>query len=308
MFGAPRGKSARFISATMISLGLSGAALAADVSMPTKAPVTAPPAIQPWTFSLTPYLWATSLNGSATVKGRTVDVDAGFFDILEHTQFPKGLFQLAALGEARYGRFGLLADVAYMKLGLGASLARSRGVDRLNAAVGVSGGFKVEMVIAELAVAYEIARWNGLMSAQSSTALDLYAGGRVWWQRADAQFAVSGTVNVFDLSLNREGYLSAKADVSWFDPVIGARLRHQFAPAWNVVVGGDVGGFGVGSKFSWQVLAALDYEFYRSKSVSWSGMAGYKALSVDYSQGAGLTHYEFDMTIHGPIFGVTARF
>jgi hypothetical protein len=37
-------------------------------------------------------------------------------------------------------------------------------------------------------------------------------------------------------------------------------------------------------------------------------MLGYKALSVDYSQGSGLTHYEFDMTMHGPIFGVTARF
>jgi hypothetical protein len=33
------------------------------------------------------------------VKGRATDVDAGFFDILDHTQFPKGLFQLAAPGE-----------------------------------------------------------------------------------------------------------------------------------------------------------------------------------------------------------------
>ena len=28
-------------------------------------------------------------------------------------------------------------------------------------------------------------------------------------------------------------------------------------------------------------------------------MLGYKALSVDYSQGSGLTHYEFDMTCTG---------
>jgi hypothetical protein len=33
--------------------------------------------------------------------------------ILDHTQFPKGLFQLAALGEARYGRFALLTDIAW---------------------------------------------------------------------------------------------------------------------------------------------------------------------------------------------------
>jgi hypothetical protein len=73
-------------------------------------------------------------------------------------------------------------------------------------------------------------------------------------------------------------------------------------------VSGDVGGFDVGSKFSWQALAALDYEFKRTKNVSWSGMIGYKALSVDYSRGSGLTHYEYDMTMYGPIFGITARF
>jgi hypothetical protein len=47
---------------------------------------------------------------------------------------------------------------------------------------------------------------------------------------------------------------------------------------------------------------------FRSKNVVWSGMLGYKALSVDYSQGSALTHYEYDMTMYGPIFGVTARF
>src|SRR5262244_2931829 len=103
-----------------VALGLCSSAVAADVNMPTKAPI-APAPIQGWTYSLTPYFWAISLDGSTTVKGRTSDVNANFFDILDHTQFPKGLFQLAALGEARNGRFGLLADVLYMKADLGAS-------------------------------------------------------------------------------------------------------------------------------------------------------------------------------------------
>lgn len=167
-------------SAFAIMLGLCVGAGAADVSMPTKAPITPPAAIQGWTYSLTPYLWATSLSGSTTVKGRTTDVDAGFFDILEHTQFPKGLFQLAALGEARNGRFGLLADILYMKADLGASLTRSRGTDAIGSAVGVSAGLGVEMVIADVAAAYEVARWSGMTSAGSTTAFDIYAGGRAW--------------------------------------------------------------------------------------------------------------------------------
>jgi hypothetical protein len=304
----PRSRISIGFVGLVTALTVSNAAFAADITMPTKAPIAPAPAIQTWTYSFTPYIWATSLNGSTTVKGRTTDVDASFIDILNHTEFPKDLFQVAAFGEARYGRFGLLADIAYMKLGLGADITHSRGVDEINGAVGASAGLTVEMVIAEVAAAYEIARWNGLTSPTSNTALDLYAGGRAWWQRADAQFAASGTLNIFDLEQTKEGALSAKANVSWVDPVVGARLRHQFAPAWNLVVSGDVGGFGAGSKFSWQALAALDYEFCRTKNISWSGMVGYKALSVDYSQGSGLTHYEYDMTMYGPIFGITARF
>jgi hypothetical protein len=277
--------------------------------MPTKAaPIEPPPAIPGWTFSLTPYVWAISLNGPVTVKGRTIDVDASFIDILEHTQFPKGLMELAALGEARYDRFALLTDIAYFKLGLGESITRTRGTDRIGGAVGVSAGLTIEMVIAEAAAAYEVARWNGLTSPGSSTALDLYAGGRAWWQRGDVQINASGTLNIFDLTFSRAGVFSAEKSVSWFDPLVGARLRHQFAPTWNFVLSGDVGGFDVGSKFSWQVLALLEHEFCRSRTVTWSAMLGYKALSVDYSRGSGLTLYEFDMTMHGPIFGVTARF
>jgi hypothetical protein len=296
----------RTIASIAMFLGAYGGAVAAD--LPTKAPIAAPTPIPGWTFSVTPYAWATSLNGSSTVRGRTTDVDAGFFDILEHTQFPIGLFQLAALGEARFDRVALLFDIAYMKLGLGASLTRSRGIDAINGAVGVSAGLTVEMVIAELAAAYEIARWSGLTSPASHTALDFYAGGRIWWQRVDAQFSILGTLNIGDLTISRAGVVSAEKNVTWFDPLIGARIRHQFAPTWNLVLSGDVGGFGAGSEISWQVLALLEHEFYRSSTVSWSAMLGYKALSVDYSQGSGRTLYVFDMTMHGPILGVTARF
>ena len=276
------------------------------MAKPAKAATKATPAIETWTFSLTPYVWATSLSGSTTVKGITTDIDASFFDILDHTQFPKGLFQLAAFGEAWYGRFGLLTDIAYMKLGLGASLSRTRDLGRLATfGIGASAGLKVQMVIAEMAAAYEIARLD------PRTAIDLYAGGRVWWQRAEADLTVSGTLTglgPLGLTLTGAGTAAAQANVSWVDPLVGARLRHSFGPGIDLIVSGDVGGFGAGSKFSWQALAALNYEFKRTKAVSWSGMIGYKALNVDYTKGSGTSQYEYDMTMYGPVFGVTARF
>jgi hypothetical protein len=135
-------------SVIVVAIGMSTAAHAAD--MPVKAPITPAP-IEGWTFSLTPYGWVLSLNGSNTVKGRTTDVDAGFFDILRHTQFPKDLMELAAMGEARYGRFALLTDIVYLKAGLGASITRSRGTDAINGTVGASAGLKMWMVEAQFA-------------------------------------------------------------------------------------------------------------------------------------------------------------
>lgn len=292
-----------------LTLGIwNSGALAADVGMPTKAIAPPAPIGDTWTFNLTPYGWATSLNGSTTVRGRTTDIDAGFLDILDHTQFPKSLFQLAALGEARYGRFGILTDIAYMKIGVDGNIARSRGVDALNASLGVSGGLKIQMVIAEIAAAYELGQWDAVTSPTSSTALDAYAGGRVWWQRADADFAVTGTVNILGLTRSGSRTFTASGEVSWVDPVVGLRLRHEFMPGLDLSVSGDIGGFDAGSRFSWQSLAVLNYQLAKQDNISWNAMLGYKALYVDYTQGSGLSRYEFDMTMHGPIFGITARF
>jgi len=303
----------RLTLALVVGLLSSGAAIAADLApLPTKAPtVRSTAAIDNWTFSATPYVWVTLLNGSTTVKGRTVDVDVGFNDLMDlvrNSEIPKDLFAIMGYFEARKGRLSLFADLVYMKIAVGAGMTRSRGVDALNATVGVSAGLKYEMFIAEMAAAYELARWGATGAPGSGTAVDVFAGARAWWQKADASLTATATVNIFDLTRNADGTLSASSTVSWVDPLIGLRLRHQFAPGWNFVASGDIGGFNVGSKFTWQALATLNYDFYVHNNVTWSGMVGYKALAVDYSKGSGLSQFVYDMTMHGPIIGVTARF
>ena len=306
--------SARKPIAVMATLavvfGVSGGAMAADMRMPTKAAAAPTQPIDAWTFSATPYGWVTLLNGSTTVKGRTVDVDVDFNDLMNlirRSEIPKDLLGLMGYFEARKGRLSLFADLVYLKIGLNGDMTRSRGVDALNATVGASAGLKYEMFIAEFAAAYEVTRWGSTAVPGSGTALDVFGGVRAWWQKADASLALSGTVNVGDLTFNADRTLSASASASWADPLVGLRLRHQFAPGLNFVASGDVGGFGVGSQFSWQALAAVNYDFHVSNKVIWSGMLGYKALSVDYSKGSGLTRYEYDVTMHGPIIGITAR-
>jgi len=299
------------VTSFAMALGICSSAIAADIPMPTKAPVSPAPVLSPWSYSATFYGWVPLLNGSSTIKGRTTDVDVGYSDLgdlIRRSEIPKDLFAFMGYFEARNGRFSVFSDLVYLKIGLNGSMTHSRGVDALNASVGASAGLKFEMFIAELAAAYEVARWGVTGAPGSGTAIDVFAGARAWWQRADASLVASGSVNIGDLTRNADGTLSASGNVNWVDPLVGLRLRHQFAPGINFVASGDVGGFGVGSKFSWQALAAINYDFCVRNNVTWSGMLGYKALFVDYSKGSGLTQYEYDMTMHGPIIGVTARF
>jgi hypothetical protein len=41
---------------------------------------------------------------------------------------------------------------------------------------------------------------------------------------------------------------------------------------------------------------------------AFSGVIGYRALSVDYSQAEGQRRYRFNMLQHGPVLGISARF
>jgi hypothetical protein len=66
------------------------------------------------------------------------------------------------------------------------------------------------------------------------------------------------------------------------------------------VLRGDIGGFGVGSKFTWNTSALLGYSVSRVVSV-W---LGYRALGLDYKSGSGFNKIEFDAIMHGPILGV----
>ena len=307
-----RGLRSRVTAGLALWLCLSGAAMASDLApMPKKAIVPPAPVLNPWTFTATPYAWVTLMNGSTTVKGRTTDVNVTYSnvrDLVEHSEIPKDLFQFTGYFEARNGRLSLFADVIYEKIGVGAGMTRTIGTDELGAMVGASAGLKYQMVIAEMAAAYEVARCGATGMPGSGTAIDVFGGARGWWQSADASLSASGTINIGDLTRNADGTLTASGSASWVDPLVGLRLRHQFAPGWNFIATGDVGGFGVGSKFSWQALAALNYDLYVHNGITWSGMAGYRALYVDYSKGSGLNQYEYNMTIYGPIIGLTARF
>ena len=88
-------------------LGARDPALGADLG-----PTYPEPATNKWQFSVTPYGWATSINGDITARGRTVDVNEGFIDIVEKsnsllawmTYFEAGQRAVSLLHRLRLGR------------------------------------------------------------------------------------------------------------------------------------------------------------------------------------------------------------
>ena len=92
------------------------------------------------------------------------------------------------------------------------------------------------------------------------------------------------------------------------NPFVGARLRYVPAPGEEIAIRGDVGGFGAGSKFTWQAMATYNWLLCTHGPLTLDGYVGWRALSVDYETGEGYSRYEFDVLQHGPVLGLTGRF
>lgn len=256
-----------------------------------------------WKLNFTPYGWATWLTGDQTVKGRTVELDVDPINLIEHLDS----VPFMGYAEVRKGPIAFYGDVVYAKLGLGADGVRSRSVHPLiTGALSGSLGLNFEQTILEGGGAYEIAKWSS--GGGSSTAIDVIAGARYWRQEADLQLSLDLSLDVGDLVVSRGIAIARSGSVDWVDPVVGAVIRHQLAPGQDLLLRGDIGGFGAGSQFSWNVLAAYSFEICVQGGVTYSGVLGYRLLDVDYEQGSGRTQYEYDVLQHGPLTGLTIAF
>ncbi len=93
----------------------------------------------------------------------------------------------------------------------------------------------------------------------------------------------------------------------WVDPIVGGRVFLDLADNLTLVFRGDVGGFGVGSDFTWNVAGLLLYDFdLFGRDASF--VAGYRVLDQDFEDGSGANKFAYEITTHGPVFGLAIRF
>ena len=266
-------------------------------------PAAADPA-SPWTFRITPYGWLTWMSGSQTVKGRTVDIDTNVFQIMGESQ---SLIPFMGYFEARFeDRIEVFVDVMYANIRAGQSATRNfRAGPFVSGSATASASEDFEQATVQFGAAVQLAR-------AGPTAFDLLLGGRYWYLKADLGLDLGATasLNAPDLELSRDGSraFARSGSIQWVDPFVGFRVRHRLAPGQDLEFQADLGGFGFGSRISWQALAAYSYTVGHTGSVAWAGVVGYRALYVDYIQGSGNTLFETNLLQHGPLLGLSARF
>jgi hypothetical protein len=217
-----------------------------------------------------PYLVVPHMSGETGIgQVPPVTVSVSPSDIFSHLQFGAMLFLQARKGPWAVGLDGLYMDLKQ---------------DILPDATRASGTVEMQQGAVELLVLREVVR-----------GIEVGLGGRlnVIGASLDAQLNVGNTPQ-----------RAKSGSTVWFDPLVATRLTVPGTGKWHLAVEGDLGGFGVGSKFAWQVWPVVGYRFTNLFELA----VGYRALGMDYTTGSGTTTFKYDMRIYGPVVGLAFHF
>jgi hypothetical protein len=268
----------RSVAALGIALA-STAAIAADLP-PAAAPVLQPPSI--WQFQATGYGWATALNGETGVRNLPpVSVDLTYGDLLKKLNG-------AVMGSflARNGEWMILTDLVWAALSDDA-VVKLPGIRHPTLAA-IAPGTRVDFEMRQL-IASAIA---GYRLPVGGNDIELYATAGVRYQRMTAEIeAMPGLIPVT---------LSRRSVENWADPIIGIAATWHINDRWFANIMADVGGFGVGSKFTTQGFVSVGYRWTDSISTA----LGYRAIYTDYRNDG----FTYRATQHGVFSSIAYHF
>ena len=266
-WGHHKATSARLLSA-LLWLLLSALVLPAQAQ-------TVPRAEPGWQFSVTPYAWVPSIDGTLRYQLPTqsgsgsADVSKDGASILEALNFAA---MIAA--EARYQRYSVLTDFIYLDLGGSSSKVRD-----VNFGGGGSAG-----VGANLDRGTESSLSGSLWTLMGGYTVtqgdwghaDITGGFRLFSLSAETNLRLSGDVTAPSgtTTLNRNARLSDSATL--FDGVVGLRGRLVIGKGFFVPYAFDIGTGS--SSLTWQASGALGYQ------MNWGSVAlGWRHLSYEQS-------------------------
>ena len=224
-----------------------------------------------FTFIVSPYVWM------PVVDGQVGGTEPGALDFTIDTGDLLDAFDFGGLihGEVRHkSGWGVSVDYMFADLSTGGSI----GIGDLTTVVDAN--------ILEVTVLRRV--------DLGDNALDLYGGIRRW----DSEVVVDVDIPVI-------GFDILTGD-TWTDPIVGARYQHAISSKWQLLVQGDIGGFGADSDFTWHAVGGINYALSQRASVQ----LVYKRLSVERQSPriGGGPPVDLDLTVQGPLIGFAYRF
>ena len=261
------------------SSALSAAACLCIAATPAKA--------EPWRSSVELYgpvpLRLDTTTTVVTQNNRSVTTEA----VLNLGQVLDNLQWITAVrGSVEKGRWGVLTDLSYTKLGQEDGATTPNGLLTGRASVNVSQG------IYDLAVRYRFGEPEAAVGTPGQFSLIPYAGIRV----IDAQMDVAAQVDLGNiLSIQRQGNFGR----TWAQPLLGTQASLFLSPRLRAFARADIGGFGLGGAkdLSGNAQIGLGYAVGNSTdlNISW------RYFGLDYNNGdnpdSGFSSYQNGLEI-----------
>ena len=197
-----------------------------------------------WSFSVTPYLWLTEMDGDVAVRGHGVPVDVSFGDSLDMLKDVRGALMIH--GEANRGELTGLADIYAI------------AIRQQNTTPAGETDLRMTTYIGELAAAY------ALPVPAKALKIEALGGARYTLLRARL------IVDAADVDVDK--------NQGWTDPFVGGRLTYAAGEKVTLSLRGDIGGFGIGSDLAWNAVGAASWAF----AENWSAVLAYRLLDMDY--------------------------
>jgi hypothetical protein len=228
------------------------------------SPASAQPASDEWQITVMPYVMGAAMSGTSGVRGFEVDVDMSASDIFSNLEF--GAMGIVA---ARKGNWGVGTDLIFMNLGM-----------------------TTDRPAADLDFNQSAFAFYGLRRISDA---------------AEATFGIRANGVDGGITFKEQSLLPAGTTLSqskwWFDPIVGLRLHSNSPGRFNAAVYGEVGGFGVGSDFTWQIFPVVSVRVAGRTSLDF----GYRWLDVNYADGEG-AEFTWDTLSQGPVLGFKFQF
>jgi hypothetical protein len=199
-----------------------------------------------WQFQVTPYLWATAIDGNTGTSAVQSDIDISAGDVIENLD----MAFLVNL-KAQKDHWGMTLDTVYMNL-------------RPDA--------KGEPIELEVTAKQTLISGSVFYRPQAANGLELHLGAR--YVDLDNSFRIT-TSSPLPASSNKR-----ELGDDWVETFVGARYTYAVSPKMNLIAYGDVAGFSGESDTMYQMMLSASYQY----SKSWIFSAGYRTFVVDYDR------------------------